>query len=168
MKRGFRGSAIARAGSVVAAFTAVGCTTVTTTQRAQVEPLPVNAAIALQNPRYGEQRPGVVDFIWEEPMVDVVEVPPGLDPEGIYYRPAHHAVVEVRQGRWRYYKPGTGRSPEAAPPRAQPRAFSEGSGLAEFGEETGAPLQEQEIAPPAGGDLAPQGSEGSAAGTGTE
>lgn len=50
------------------------------------------------------QPPGVVEFVWEEPMVDVVDVPPGLDPEGIYYRPAHQEVVEIRQGRWKYYK----------------------------------------------------------------
>jgi hypothetical protein len=37
-------------------------------------------------------------------MVDVVDVPPGLDPEGTYYRPAHQAVVEIRQGRYRYYR----------------------------------------------------------------
>lgn len=48
--------------------------------------------------------PGVVEYTWEEPMVDVVEVPPGLDPEGHYYRPAHEEVVEIRQGRWQYYK----------------------------------------------------------------
>ena len=48
--------------------------------------------------------PGVVEYSWEEPMVDVVEVPPGLDPEGHYYRPAHEEVVEIRQGRWQYYK----------------------------------------------------------------
>ncbi len=45
--------------------------------------------------------PGVVDHIWEEPMVDVVDVPPGLDPEGRYYRPSHQAIVEIRQGHWR-------------------------------------------------------------------
>lgn len=45
---------------------------------------------------------GVVNYIWEEPMVDVVDVPAGLDPEGHYYRRAHQEVVEVRQGRWRY------------------------------------------------------------------
>ena len=50
------------------------------------------------------QPPGVVEYIWEEPMVDVVDVPPGLDPDGHYYRPAHQAVVEIRQGRWRYYR----------------------------------------------------------------
>lgn len=50
----------------------------------------------------GSSAPGTVETIWEEPMVDVVEVPPGLDPEGMYYRPAHQAVVEIRQGRWRY------------------------------------------------------------------
>lgn len=48
--------------------------------------------------------PGVVEYVWEEPMVDVVDVPPGLDPEGHYYRPGHQEVVEIRQGRWNYYK----------------------------------------------------------------
>jgi len=48
--------------------------------------------------------PGIVEHVWEEPMVDVVDVPPGLDPEGTYYRPAHQAVVEIRQGRYRYYR----------------------------------------------------------------
>lgn len=50
------------------------------------------------------QAPGVVEYVWEEPMVDVVEVPPGLDPEGIYYRPAHRQVIENRQGRWQYHR----------------------------------------------------------------
>jgi hypothetical protein len=48
--------------------------------------------------------PGAVEYVWEEPMVDVVDVPPGLDPEGHYYRPGHQEVVEIRQGRWQYYK----------------------------------------------------------------
>jgi len=48
--------------------------------------------------------PGVVGFVWEEPMVDVIDVPPGLDPEGIYYRPAHQSIVEIRQGRWKYHR----------------------------------------------------------------
>ena len=48
------------------------------------------------------QEQGVVSYVWEEPMVDVVDVPPGLDPEGHYYRRGHQSVVEVRQGRWRY------------------------------------------------------------------
>lgn len=48
--------------------------------------------------------PGAVEYVWEEPMVDVIDVPPGLDPEGHYYRPGHQEVVEVRQGRWQYYK----------------------------------------------------------------
>lgn len=46
---------------------------------------------------------GVVPQVWEEPMVDDVEVPPGLDPEGHYYIPAHRAIIEIRQGRWQYY-----------------------------------------------------------------
>ena len=48
--------------------------------------------------------PGAVEYVWEAPLIDVVDVPPGLDPEGHYYRPAHQEVVEIRQGRWRYYK----------------------------------------------------------------
>ena len=51
-----------------------------------------------------DSAPGVVQEVWEEPMVDVVDVPPGLDPEGVYYRPGHQEVVEIRQGRWQYYK----------------------------------------------------------------
>ncbi len=50
------------------------------------------------------QPPGVVEYVWEEPMIDVVDVPPGLDPEGTYYRPGHQAIYEVRQGRWKYYR----------------------------------------------------------------
>ena len=49
--------------------------------------------------------PGVVNYVWEEPMVDVINVPPGLDPEGHYYRPGHQEVIENRQGRWQYYRP---------------------------------------------------------------
>ena len=49
--------------------------------------------------------PGVVNYVWEEPMVDVISVPPGLDPEGHYYRPGHQEVIENRQGRWQYYRP---------------------------------------------------------------
>ena len=47
--------------------------------------------------------PGVVEYAWEEPMVNVVDVPPGLDPEGHYYRPGHQAVQEIRQGRWKHH-----------------------------------------------------------------
>ncbi len=50
------------------------------------------------------QAPGVVEYVWEEPMVNVVDVPPGIDPEGHYYRPAHQEVIEIRQGRWKYYR----------------------------------------------------------------
>ena len=49
-------------------------------------------------------RDGIAPHIWEEPMVDVIDVPPGTDPEGHYYRPAHQEVVEIRQGKWQYYK----------------------------------------------------------------
>jgi hypothetical protein len=56
------------------------------------------------NETYAKGTPGVVDYVWEEPMIDVVDVPPGLDPEGHYYRPAHQSITEVRQGKWRYYR----------------------------------------------------------------
>jgi len=49
-------------------------------------------------------RDGIAPHIWEEPMVDVIDVPPGTDPEGHYYRPAHQEVVEIRQGKWQYYQ----------------------------------------------------------------
>lgn len=55
---------------------------------------------ALATPQAGTNQ-GVVQMVWEEPMVDVIDQPPGLDPEGHYYRPAHQAVVEIRQGRWK-------------------------------------------------------------------
>jgi len=48
----------------------------------------------------GSSVPEAVVQVWEEPMVDIVDVPAGLDPEGHYYRPRHRQVLEVRQGRW--------------------------------------------------------------------
>lgn len=74
-----------------------GCTTTQT----RIEPIFQEVAADGTQPVHV---PGVVEYVWEEPMVDVVAVPPGVDPEGHYYRPAHEAVVEIRQGRWRYYK----------------------------------------------------------------
>ena len=64
--------------------------------RKVVEPEIVYESQALQ--------PGVVHNVWEEPMVDVIDIPPGLDPDGVYYRPGHQQVVEIRQGRWQYNK----------------------------------------------------------------
>ena len=73
----------------------VGCSASTTqTQVIKQEP----SEVTVRN------IPGVVEYIWEEPMIDVVDVPPGLDPEGHYYRPAHQEVVEIKQGRWQYYR----------------------------------------------------------------
>lgn len=51
-------------------------------------------------PKYPE---GTVDYVWEEPTRDVVDVPPGLDPEGHYYRPGHQEVVESLPGRYKFY-----------------------------------------------------------------
>jgi len=55
---------------------------------------------------YAPKAEGVAEYVWEEPMIDVIDVPPGLDPEGHYYRPGHQEVVEIRQGRWKYYRDG--------------------------------------------------------------
>ena len=46
---------------------------------------------------------GVVDYVWEEPTREIVDVPPGLDPEGHYYRPGHQEAVETLPGRYRFY-----------------------------------------------------------------
>lgn len=75
-------------------FSASGCSSRTVT-RTEVNEIVVASS---------SETPGAVEYVWEEPMVDVIEVPPGLDPEGHYYRPAHSEVVEIRQGRWNYYK----------------------------------------------------------------
>ena len=48
--------------------------------------------------------PGAVEFVYEPPLIDVIDIPPGLDPEGAYYRPAHQMIVEVKEGRWQYYR----------------------------------------------------------------
>ena len=83
-----------------------GCTTTHTTKRVEPVMVPVAASEVRQPGQSPHQpAPGVVEMAWEEPMVDVVDVPPGLDPEGVYYRPAHRAAIQVRGGRWRYYQP---------------------------------------------------------------
>lgn len=45
--------------------------------------------------------PGVVRYCWEEPMVQIQNVGPGLDADERWYEPAYVAVREVKQGRWR-------------------------------------------------------------------
>lgn len=79
-------------------FLLVGCSSTVRQQSSQ--------ALEIKNNdrQYLKEDPAVVDYIWEEPMVDVIQVPPGLDPEGIYYRPQHKEVIEIRPGKWQYYK----------------------------------------------------------------
>ncbi len=43
---------------------------------------------------------GSVSYAWEEPMMQVVDVPPRLDPDEVVYIPGHQEVIEVRPGRW--------------------------------------------------------------------
>ncbi|MGI6681231.1 MAG: hypothetical protein ACOX3T_07115 [Bdellovibrionota bacterium] len=76
------------------------CACTATTQKQSSQALEIKH----EDKQYLKEDPAVVDYIWEEPMVDVVKVPPGLDPEGIYYRPEHKEVIEIRQGKWQYYK----------------------------------------------------------------
>jgi|GEM_PF-698616 len=79
-------------------FGVAGCSSNPQTTQVQIHEV-------MADQRYANDIPGVVQEVWVEPMVDVVDVPPGLDPEGQYYRPGHQAVMEIRQGRWRYHRP---------------------------------------------------------------
>lgn len=72
----------------------VGCTSLFTSDTQTV-------VVERDYPKYPE---GTVDYVWEEPTRDVVDVPPGLDPEGHYYRPGHQEVVESLPGRYKFYK----------------------------------------------------------------
>ncbi len=67
-------------------------------------PIWIDEGVSARN-EYVWESPGVTQYLWEEPMVDVIDVPPGLDPEWHYYRPGHQEIVEIRQGRWEYYRP---------------------------------------------------------------
>lgn len=75
---------------IASGMTLTGCSS-SSRSRAEMEPYDAMAT--------NEQ--GVQTGVWEPPMVDVIQVPPGLDPEGHYYRPAHDEIVEIRQGRWK-------------------------------------------------------------------
>ncbi len=44
---------------------------------------------------------GVVRYCWEEPIVKVEKIRPGIDSRKEYYRPGYEAVRKVRSGRWR-------------------------------------------------------------------
>jgi hypothetical protein len=43
---------------------------------------------------------GSISYAWEEPMTQVIDVPPALDPDEVIYIPGHSEVVEIRPGRW--------------------------------------------------------------------
>jgi hypothetical protein len=43
---------------------------------------------------------GSISYAWEEPMTQVIDVPPALDPDEVIYIPGHSEVIEVRPGRW--------------------------------------------------------------------
>jgi hypothetical protein len=49
--------------------------------------------------RIDREVPGTVHAPHIEPMIDTVQVPSQLDPEGNYYRPEHTTVYEIRPGR---------------------------------------------------------------------
>lgn len=48
----------------------------------------------------GKPIPGTVGEYWVEPLYQDAKVPGQLDPEGMYYRTKHKAVVETYPGRY--------------------------------------------------------------------
>ena len=44
--------------------------------------------------------PGTVNDLWVEPMIDQVRVPGQIDAKGVYYRPSHNTLAEIRHGRF--------------------------------------------------------------------
>ena len=44
---------------------------------------------------------GVVQYCWEEPLVNTETVNAGVDSRGNWYIPAHTSINEVKMGRWR-------------------------------------------------------------------
>jgi hypothetical protein len=47
-----------------------------------------------------EPVPGTVEDVYVEPMYDTVRVPGQLDPNGVYYRPSHKTIYEIRPGKF--------------------------------------------------------------------
>lgn len=44
--------------------------------------------------------PGTQSDVWVEPMYEQVRVPAAIDPHGVYYRPSHNTLIEVRPGKY--------------------------------------------------------------------
>ena len=44
---------------------------------------------------------GVMQYCWEEPLVNAEKVNAGMDSRGNWWNPAHTSVNEARMGRWR-------------------------------------------------------------------
>ncbi len=44
--------------------------------------------------------PGTHTQPWQETYYDYVRVPGAIDPKGIYYRPSHKMVYEIRPGKY--------------------------------------------------------------------
>lgn len=57
-------------------------------------------AVEVQAEAYENKVPGTVDRVWQEPMYNQVQVPAQLDPNGVYYRPSHNALVEIRKDKF--------------------------------------------------------------------
>lgn len=47
-----------------------------------------------------EQVPGTYEDPWQEALYDTVRVPGAIDPRGIYYRPSHSEVYEIRPEKY--------------------------------------------------------------------
>ena len=64
-----------------------------------------------------EPVPGTVDDVWVQPMYDTIRVPSQLDPKGVYYRPSHKTVVEIRPGKFQAVEYPDFRGQYKTPPR---------------------------------------------------
>lgn len=82
-------------GIVVFASTLTGCAK--TVQYGETKTVVVREAV---NELLLEPVPGTQRDVWAEYMVDNIQVPAALDPKGVYYRPSHRTLVEIRQGKY--------------------------------------------------------------------
>ncbi len=74
---------------IICSFFVVSCAS------RKVKPIEVDETVEIID----REVPGTVHSPYFEPIIDVVKVPPHLDPEGIYFRPSHTNIYEIRQGR---------------------------------------------------------------------
>lgn len=47
-----------------------------------------------------EPVPGTHEEPWQEALYDTVKVPGAIDPKGLYYRPTHNTIYEIRHEKY--------------------------------------------------------------------